>query len=1044
MGRDARDEYDERPRASRYDGDQGDGRTLGPRRGTSRPDGPPRPTMNPNARSSGQRSDSDPSQERRSSGRAGLPRSGSPHDDGASSGRRPGAGRDSYERRTRGPEDREDFSGPSRAAGSDRDGPPRNGRRRMADMARDLSRSMSRQLSSVMERTGRALRNGNDGTGSSLRMPRPAPHRTPLPAELAAQVESLPYRRSRARMLARKWRLSRKQANPIVVALVIMVCAVAGLAVTFGGAFGGVYAYNYYSSHRAQIQAIAAEKNHASSQILDRNGTVLATIKDDNGFKIYLSIDQISPKLQWATIDTEDRTFYSNVGIDFVGTLRSAFTDLAHGGAAVQGGSTITQQLVKLIVAKDSTKTYVRKLNEAILAYGVTQEYNKAQILEMYLNTIPYGDSNTGIEAAARNYFRILPKPDGTTANMQLSWAQSAMLAGVPNAPTVYQPNVYSCKKTPCTMAQWDDPYIPGQECGTLIPSFYDYGNEWYLTHGHEWLVYCRALKVLDNMHRYGVGDGSATFTNADYTQAKAEVQKILENQLVYSWQDASTSGSPDTAVTTKLAPNFVDYVEGILNDWGYTDLGNAGIRVYTTLDYNLQKYAETDLDYYINKPHANPWYCPGCGNNEPPISQASNGNDGALIAIDQHTGDIMAMVGSVNYNNKDPLVAGQVNITVAPRSMGSATKPLVYATDLQMGWTPGTMLQDVPICFPDPNVDPTDQKPVQDQVAQACKGWYVPHNYDALNYSGRFPLRYMWGNSLNIAATEGLAFAGWNPAHSQNFISMAERLGVTSLKANAMGPTTALGTQDIPMIQLASAYGTFGNQGKRVPPRAILRIEDNTGNQIYPVPPGPSIAPPVAGQQVVSPETAYMVTSVLTDNLARAQDFGYAKNPLHFSPPTVDGTNYPDFEFAAKTGTSSGPTGPRDIVTFGYSNYLTLGVWMGNANSVDMAGDIIGIAGAGYVFHDVMLYGIQHLGWNTNSHFPIPSDLGRTYFNCTTGLAPYKGTKVGDMSDPSFACPFAPWDPKYNRNLYNHDTGNITAQPDADWYIKNQPWLQS
>ena len=998
--------------------------------------------MSSSARYDSQRSYSDPSQERRSSnGRNGVSRGNGASYDDANSGRRSGVGRGPSERQTRLPADPEEYSSPSRAAAADRDGPPRGGRRRMADMARDLSRSMSRQLSSVMERTGRALR--NDGAGSSARMPRPAPRRDPLPAQLAAEVESLPYRRSRARILARKWRLSRRQANPIIVALIIMICAVAALAVTFGGAFGGVYAYNYYQSHRAQIQAIAAEKNHASSQILDRNGTVLATIKDDNGFKIYLSIDQISPKLQWATIDTEDRTFYSNVGIDFVGTIRSAFTDLAHGGAAVQGGSTITQQLVKLIVAKDSTKTIVRKLNEAILAYGVTQEYNKAQILEMYLNTISYGDSNTGIEAAARNYFRIAPTGDGTTANMQLSWAQAAMLAGVPNAPTVYQPNVFSCKKAPCTMSQWDDPYVPGQECATLIPSFYNYGDEWYLTHGHEWLVYCRALKVLSNVHNYGIGDNSTTFTDADYARAKAEVQKILENQQIYSWLDAPASGSSAPAVTTKLAPNFVDYVQGILNDWGYTDLGNAGIRVYTTLDYNLQKYAETDLDYYINQYHKEPWYC-GCSA-EPPIAQASNGNDGALIAIDQHTGDIMAMVGSVNYNNKDPRVAGQVNITVSPRSMGSATKPLVYATDLQMGWTPGTMLQDIPICFPDPNVDPTTQKPVVDQVATACKGWYSPHNYDALDYSGTYPLRYMWGNSLNIAATEGLAFAGWNPAHSQNFLAMANRLGVTSLKADQMGPTTALGTQDIPMIQLASAYGTFGDQGKHVAPRAILRIEDNTGQQIYPVPPGPAIAPPETAQQVISPEAAYMVTSVLTDNIARAQDFGYAKNPLHFTPPTVDGTNYPDFEFAAKTGTSSGPNGPRDIVTFGYSNYLTLGVWMGNANSADMAGDIIGIAGAGYVFHDVMLYGIQHMGWSTNSHFPVPSDLGRTYLNCNTGLAPYQGTKIGDMKDPNFNCHINPWSPKYYKDLYDHDTQPaIVAQPDIDWYIKTQPWLQS
>ncbi|MGH2486149.1 MAG: penicillin-binding transpeptidase domain-containing protein, partial [Ktedonobacterales bacterium] len=367
----------------------------------------------------------------------------------------------------------------------------------------------------------------------------------------------------------------------------------------------------------------------------------------------------------------------------------------------------------------------------------------------------------------------------------------------------------------------------------------------------------------------------------------------------------------------------------------------------------------------------------------------------------------------------------------------------------LQMGWTDGIIMQDVPICYPDPIVDPTTKKPIQDETATACKGWYVPHNYDDLKFSGRFPLRYAWGNSLNIAATEGLAFAGWNPAHSQNFISMAQRLGITSLTAGNMGPTTALGTQDISLMQLTGAYAVFADGGKRVPPRAILRIEDNTGNQIYPVPPGPSIAPPEPGQQVISPETAYMVTSVLTDNIARAQDFGYANNPLHFTPPTVDGTNYPNFELAAKTGTSSGVnTGPRDIVTAGYSNYLSLGVWIGNANSAGMASGIIGIAGAGYVFHDVMLYGIQHLGWNTNSHFPIPSDMGRTYFNCTTGLAPYKDTKIGDMTDPTFNCPFQPytsWASKNYSNLYDHDTpSEIKAQPDMDWYIKTQPWLQS
>src|SRR5262249_24592041 len=151
-------------------------------------------------------------------------------------------------------------------------------------------------------------------------------------------------------------------------------------------------------------------------------------------------------------------------------------------------------------------------------------------------------------------------------------------------------------------------------------------------------------------------------------------------------------------------------------------------------------------------------------------------------------------------------------------------------------------------------------------------------------------------------------------------------------------------------------------NNGKRVPPRAILRIETGSGQQIYPVLPGPEIVPPAQGVQVISPQTAYMMTNILIDNKARAQDFGYTNNPLHFDAGR-DGADLTSFQFAAKTGTSQGANGPQDIVTVGYSPYLSLGVWIGNSNGKEMH-DIIGIAGAGYVFHDVMRWSVDYFKW--------------------------------------------------------------------------------
>src|SRR6185312_6048402 len=468
-----------------------------------------------------------------------------------------------------------------------------------------------------------------------------------------------------------------------------------------------VYAYNYYDVHRPAIQSII--NNAVAGQntvIYDRNGQVLYTVRSDSGYNYYVPLSQIGQTIQDATLDTEDHSFYSptNIGVDFQGTARALLADVTHGGAADQGGSTITQQLVKRLILHDPSKQVQRKLNEMILAIGLNANYSKSQILEMYLNTIDYGDLNQGIEAAARNYFGLQPKPgpNGTQilANQQLSIAQAAMLAGLRNNPTYYLPIALSCGKAPCEDKDWAKPCVNDPHDGICDPSA-DYVNNWGQL-GHEWIVWRRARVVLQAMENY------QSITQDQYLNALNQVHDILVNQDIKEWAGL-TNGSATN--TTKLAPGFVDEVlDELVNQFGFNadTLPTAGLHVYTTLDLKLNNFVEQNIDYYINQKHTVPVCTYGdCVHpTNAPLSASiadggANAHDAAAVVIDPYTGDVLAMVGSAKYNDKNPLVAGNVNVATAPRSLGSSMKGIVYATAFQMGWTPGIMMQDSPICMP-------------------------------------------------------------------------------------------------------------------------------------------------------------------------------------------------------------------------------------------------------------------------------------------------------------------------------------------------------
>jgi membrane carboxypeptidase/penicillin-binding protein PbpC len=315
---------------------------------------------------------------------------------------------------------------------------------------------------------------------------------------------------------------------------------------------------------------------------------------------------------------------------------------------------------------------------------------------------------------------------------------------------------------------------------------------------------------------------------------------------------------------------------------------------------------------------------------------------DGALVAIRPTTGEILAMVGSQDFYNE--AISGQVNMAVSPRQPGSSIKPLTYVAAFEKGWTPSTLIWDVPSEFP-PSGRVDDTRPP-----------YKPVNYDS-QFHGPVTVRTALANSYNIPAVKTLDFVGIydNPStpDEEGLISFAKRLGITSLTRPDYGLSLTLGGGEVSLLELTGAYATFANGGRRVPPVAITRILDYAGNVIYD-------HKMLNGDQVVRPEHAYLITSILSDNEARSNAFG--RNSV---------LNLP-FAAAVKTGTTNDF---RDNWTEGYTPDLAVGVWVGNADFTPMQ-HTTGIAGAAPIWAEFMKTAIQQLTGGNPTSFIRPAGI--------------------------------------------------------------------
>lgn len=483
-----------------------------------------------------------------------------------------------------------------------------------------------------------------------------------------------------------------------------------------------------------------------STQVFDRDDHLVNQIGLEN--RVQVSINDLPDHVKYAFLAAEDHYFYEHHGFRIQAIARAALNDALHFlgvNRNFQGGSTITQQLVKLSFLSPE-RTLKRKIQEVILSFQLERRYSKDEILEMYLNRIYLGEGAYGVQAAAQTYF-------GKDAG-DLTVGEAALLAGLTKSPNYNSP--------------YQNPEV----------------------------ALSARNQVLSGMREYNYIDEQT------YQQGLSE--KINLNH------------DGQSATKQYRYPYFMDYItEQLVDKFGEEAVFKGGLKVYTTLDPDIQSFAE--------KAMANPANFPSSQKNKEGLLQPQ----GALVIIDPTNGEIRALVGGREHTHMRALNRA----TMSPRQPGSAIKPvLVYgpAVDL-LGMGPATVIDDAPVKYPR----------YQN---------YTPHNYDG-TYRGLITMRTAITWSVNIPAVK--LFTDY--LHMNDALKFASKM---DLNFKLTGPAMALGSQEVTPLQLAAAYSAFANHGVYNTPVAIRRVEDSTGKILFENEQAP--------RRVMKETTAYLITDML------------------------------------------------------------------------------------------------------------------------------------------------------------------------------------
>jgi len=578
-----------------------------------------------------------------------------------------------------------------------------------------------------------------------------------------------------------------------------------------------------------------------STKIYDRTAEILLYEIHGEEKRTIVSFEEIPDYAKKATIAIEDQNFYRHPAFDWRAIIRAFITDIIR-GRFVQGGSTITQQLAKNAFLT-SERTFTRKIKELILAYWIEQRYSKDEILNLYLNQIPYGANAYGIEAAAQTYFSKPAK--------DLMLAEAAALAALPKAPSYYSP--------------WGP---------------------------HKEELEQRKNYTIEQMFNLGFID-------------EEEKQRAQNSKLKFASQ----------SIGSIKAPHFVMLVRDYLvAKYDEEVVEKGGLKVITTLDWPLQELAEIVIKE-------------GAERN----TQLYQGKNAALVAQDPKTGQVLALVGSKDYFD----VENEGNFNVAYQGLrqpGSALKPFVYITAFQKGYSPETVVFDLPTEFssysnicPLTNINFSDDNPL-------C---FHPQNFDGI-FRGPVNFRTALAQSINVPSVKVLYLAGL-----KDTIKTTQDFGLTTLTdPSRYGLSLVLGGGEVKLIEMVSAYSVFSQEGIKHKQSFILEIRDSQGR----------ILEKYLDQatRIVESQYTQIINNILSDIEARS---GLFQNSLNL-------TVFPDREVALKTGTTNDY---KDAWAIGYTPSLVVGVWAGNNDSRPMQKQAGSILAAVPIWHAFMSKALEN-----------------------------------------------------------------------------------